>query len=81
MTAIARRIAGRIVGGSHQALFALKPPLEVNGETHERVMVASAMGETHVFPVYGPIRVLGVVPSESIPDALKAVGYEKRGVA
>jgi len=49
-------------------LFTLVPPLVRGTETHHRVIVADAKGETNVFPTFGPVRVLG--------KSLKELGYE-----
>lgn len=69
----ARRISATVKGA---AVYELSTPLFVNGEVHERVIVASAHGETHIFPVFGAVRVLAKTMRESASFALASIGYE-----
>jgi len=61
----ARKVSATKSGAT---LFDLIPPLTRGTETHHRVIVADAKGETNVFPTWGPVRVLG--------KSLKELGYE-----
>lgn len=62
-----------VVNGA--AVYDLNPPLEQAGETHARVIVAAKYGQTNVFPVTGPIRVVHQSPTEHTRTAIGDLGY------
>lgn len=73
----AKRLGGRVTPHKgEQALFELTPPLVRDGETHSRVIVAAADGETHVFPTFGRPRVLVTTTPAYVAGALRILGYE-----
>ncbi|MDM4761926.1 hypothetical protein QT381_02765 [Galbitalea sp. SE-J8] len=75
-----RRLAKRISAVKDGAsVYQLTPPLERDGEIHERVIIAAKHGQTHVFPVYGRPRVLASMAGFDIRAILTRLGYPQGG--